>query len=101
MACRRVEAAPVGYYYLSSRGTCSRRWGSRGLSEYVSSLPLALARLRGSILTAVGFIVLAVVIAVFFCLSTVHPPRKEIAVLSPTVCEFSSHRGAVQGTPDL
>ena len=101
MGSRRAGAVPVGYYYLSSRGTCSRLWGSRGLSGYVSILPLVLERIRGSSLTTVGFIVLAVVTAVFFCLSTVHPPRKEIAVLSPTVCEFSSHRGAVEGTPDL
>jgi hypothetical protein len=42
----------------------------------------------GRCLTAVGFIVLAVSIATFFCLSTVHPPRKEIAVLSLSVCTY-------------
>lgn len=35
----------------------------------------------------VGFIVLLFVIVAFFTLSRTHPPRKKIAVLSPTVCE--------------
>lgn len=36
----------------------------------------------------VGFIILLFVIVAFFSLSRVHPPRKKIAVLSPTVCEW-------------
>ena len=42
----------------------------------------------GTQLIKVAFIVLVVVINAFFCLSTVHPPRKKIAILSPTVCEW-------------
>ena len=42
----------------------------------------------GTELIKVAFIVLVVVINAFFCLSTVHPPRKKIAILSPTVCEW-------------
>jgi hypothetical protein len=42
---------------------------------------------------SVGFIILLFVIVAFFSLSRVHPPRKKIAVLSPTVCEWSPRHG--------
>jgi len=88
MGSRRAGAVPVGYCYPSWRGTCCRRWGSRGPCGYVSCLPGVRQRMGERCLTAVGFIVLAVAIATFFCLSTVHPPRKEIAVLSLSVCTY-------------
>lgn len=39
-------------------------------------------------MSTVGFIVLFFVTIAFFTLSRTHPPRKKIAVLSPTVCTY-------------
>lgn len=40
-------------------------------------------------LMIVAFLVLGVIVVAFFTLSRVHPPRKQLALLSPVVCELS------------
>ena len=77
---------PVSLRYLFP--TVGFAWGVRTSERIVEGC--------FGLTVTVAFIVMLLATCSFFCLSTTHPPRKKLAILSPTVCEYV--QGSSEGT---